>query len=244
MTSAVYDRIGVGYAERRRPDPRIAARIEAALGDAASVVNVGAGTGSYEPADRRVVAVEPSIEMIRQRRPGAAPVAQGVGEALPFPDGAFDAALAVITVHHWPDLDAGLAELRRVSRRQVVVTFDPVVHDTHWLVAEYVPEGTAVGVMPPLEAFGPAAVEVVPSPHDCTDGYFVAHWRHPEKYLDPAAQAATSGFSLMDPAVREQRIARLAADLESGAWAERHADLLDLDELDVGLRIVVSEPGR
>ena len=243
MTSAVYDRIGLGYAERRRPDPRIAARIEAALGDATTVVNVGAGTGSYEPADRRVVAVEPSIEMIRQRRPDAAPVVQGVGEALPFADATFDAALAVITIHHWPDLDAGLAELRRVARRVVVVTFDPAVHDAHWVV-DYVPEVAAAAVMPAIERLGGDRVEVVPVPHDCVDGFIVAHWRRPEAYLDPAARAATSGFSLMDPEVCERRIARLADDLRSGAWAAAHGDLLSLHAYDVGLRIVVSERDR
>jgi SAM-dependent methyltransferase len=244
VTTAIYDRIGVGYAGRRRPDPRIAARIDAALGDAVSVVNVGAGTGSYEPGGRRVVALEPSIEMIRQRRPDAAPAVRGVAEALPFADGTFDACLAVITMHHWADADAGMAEMRRVSRRQVVVTFDAAVHDALWVIAEYVPEAAATGWMPPIDGLGGDRVEVVPVPHDCVDGFLVAPWRYPEAYLDPGMRAAASGFALMDPAAVERRMARLADDLRCGAWAARHRELLSLDELDVGLRIVVSETRR
>jgi SAM-dependent methyltransferase len=124
--TALYDQIGDGYAGLRRPDPRIAARLAAALGPAASLLNIGAGTGNYEPQDGRVVAVEPSREMIRQRPQGAAPAIQAVAAHLPFVDGAFEAALAVLTVHHWPDPVAGLRELRRVTRgRIVILTFDP-----------------------------------------------------------------------------------------------------------------------
>lgn len=219
MTPAVYDRIGRGYAQYRRPDPRIAARIDAALGGARRVVNVGAGTGSYEPAG--AVAVEPSRTMIDQRTTTNV-VVQGVAEALPFDDDAFDVALAVITVHHWPDLQAGLAELRRVARRQVIVTFDPVVHHEHWLI----------------ESFGMSDVEVVEVPWDCTDGFLVAYWRLPERILDTMARAATSGLSLIDPAVVTPAMDRLASDLRSGEWARRYGHLLALDTHDVGLRIL------
>src|SRR5580704_8329399 len=120
-----YDLHGRTYAHNRRSDPRIAARILAALGDAKTVVNVGAGTGSYEPSDRWVLAVEPSATMRAQRPPGAAPVIAARAEALPFDDGAVDAAMACVTIHHWEPPDAGLAELRRVARGPVVVfTFE------------------------------------------------------------------------------------------------------------------------
>jgi SAM-dependent methyltransferase len=229
--TALYDRIGAGYASRRRPDPRIAARIDAALADARSVVNVGAGTGSYEPAG--AIAVEPARTMIDQRV-SANPVVQAVAERLPFADGSFDAALAVITVHHWPDLDAGLAELRRVARRQVVVTFDRSVHDRHWIF-DYIP---IPGALPPIEAIGLQHAEVVEVPHDCTDRFLVAPWRNPEEYLDPAARAAMSGMALLEPQTVDAAMARLATDLRSGEWARRYGHLLERRTEDVGLRIL------
>lgn len=235
MTPAVYDRIGRGYAQYRRPDTRIAARIDAALGGARRVVNVGAGTGSYEPAG--AVAVEPSRTMIDQRTTTNV-VVQGVAEALPFDDDAFDVALAVITVHHWPDLQAGLAELRRVARRQVIVTFDPVVHHEHWLIDDYVPEIADLAALPPIDALGCSSVEIVEVPHDCTDGFLVAYWRRPEVVLDKLARAATSGLSLVDPGIVEPAMERLASDLRSGEWARRYGHLLALDTHDVGLRIL------
>ena len=158
---------------------------------------------------------------------------------MPFADGAFDAALAVVTVHHWRDLDAGLAELRRVSRRQVILTFDVSVHNDHWLF-DYVPEVAELTerTMPPLDAFGDVEVEVVPMPHDCSDGMIVAMWRRPDAYLDPSVRAATSGLSLVDQHVVEAAMARLADDLRSGAWARRYGHLLEHETLDVGLRIL------
>jgi len=233
MSAAVYDRIGRGYASYRRPDPRIAARIEVALGDARRVVNVGAGTGSYEP--NGAVAVEPSRTMIGQRVTTNVAV-QAVAEALPFADDAFDVALAVITVHHWPNLAAGLAELRRVAPRQVIVTFDWDIHDAHWIF-DYVPEVLSI-VVPPIGALGGTSVEVVELPHDCTDQFLVAPWRRPEVFLDPSARAAMSGLALIPESVVDDAMERLASDLRTGAWARRYGHLLARETLDVGLRIV------
>lgn len=229
--TTVYDAIGVGYAARRRADPRIRARIDAAIGDAARVLNVGAGAGSYEPTG--AIAVEPSRTMLDQRTNGNVAV-QAVAEHLPFPDGAFDVALAVITVHHWPDLRAGLRELRRVATRQVIVTFDRAVHDQHWIF-DYAPVPNA---LPPIDALGLANVDVVEVPHDCSDRFLVAPWRYPEEYLDPLARAAMSGLALLPDSVVDEAMARLAADLRSGEWARRYGHLLTLDTHDVGLRIL------
>ncbi len=243
----IYDRIGVGYASLRRPDPRIARRIHAALGDARHVLNVGAGTGSYEPTDRRLIALEPSREMIAQRGPG--PVVRGVAEKLPFGDRQFDAALALLTVHHWLDPLAGLRELRRVARRVVVFTFDPTWTERFWFIREYVPavidfeNGRALEIERVTAELGGARVEAVPIPHDCTDGFQAAYWRRPERYLDPRVRASISTFAQVPDEQVDPGVARLAADLDSGAWADRHADLLQLDEVDYGYRLVVASQG-
>jgi SAM-dependent methyltransferase len=243
---SAYETIGLDYAGRRVPDPRIARRIHAALGDAVTVLNVGAGAGSYEPKDRAVVAIEPSGVMLAQRSRSAAPAIQGVAEALPLPDGAFDAVLAILTVHHWADLDAGLRELQRVARRRVVFGFDPTRQLDLWFTAEYVPasaafeEGRAPGVGHVADMLGGARVEAVPVPHDCSDGFLGAYWRRPEAYLDPDVRASISSLAQLDQADVRPGVERLAADLESGAWHERHGALLDLDELDLGYRLFVS----
>lgn len=234
----------------RRPDPRIAAAIRAALGDAQSVVNVGAGSGAYEPRDVRVVPVEPSTTM-RAQRPRDAPAAvAGSAEALPLEDGAVDAALAILTVHHWQDQHSGLAELRRVARKRAVLfTCDPAYADALWLVRDYLPEIAALdrARFQPLDevvaALGPARVKVVPIPHDCTDGFMGAYWRRPERYLDPTVHPGISTFRLLEPEVLERGLAALAADLESGAWRERNAELLGRDALDLGYRLVIAELG-
>jgi SAM-dependent methyltransferase len=161
---------------------------------------------------------------------------QAVAEGLPFRDHAFDVALAVITVHHWSDLQAGLRELRRVAYRHVIVTFDRAVHDAHWIF-EYIP---IPGALPPIDALHPNDVEVVEVPHDCTDRFLVAPWRYPEEYLDPDARAAMSGIALMDDDVVDWAMARLARDLRTGEWARKHGHVLERDSLDVGLRIVTS----
>jgi SAM-dependent methyltransferase len=242
----VYDQLGRGYAERRRPDPRIATRIDRALGDARTVVNVGAGAGSYEPANRTVVAVEPSPVMIAQRPAEAAPVVQAVAEALPFPDASFDVALAVLSVHHWSDPAAGLLELRRVARRQVVLTWDPVVQARFWFVRDYLPEWTAYEASKPtlgriVDALPGARVEPVLVPSDCSDGFGCAFWRRPDAYLDPDVRASISVLSLLDPALIRRATVQLEADLRTGTWHERNRDLVDLDEYDGGYRLVIAE---
>jgi SAM-dependent methyltransferase len=240
--------MGIGYSAVRRPEPRIAAGIEAALGDAASVLNVGAGTGSYEPADREVTAVEPSQTMIAQRPPGAAPVVEGVAEDLPFDDDSFDAAMAIITIHHWSDVRAGLAEMARVaSRRVVVLTFDPAPIEDLWIVRDYFPRAFDyhVEVMPPigtLAAMLPdAEIEAVPIPNGCADGFFIALWDRPELHLDPNVRRASSSLHRMPQDEIDQGIARLEADLASGRWDERNGHLRALPELDIGLRLLTAE---
>jgi SAM-dependent methyltransferase len=244
---AVYDAIGRDYGTHRRPDPRIAAAIRAALGDAASVVNVGAGAGSYEPPDLDVVAVEPSRVMIAQRPNGASPAVQAAAEALPFPDGAFDAALAVLTLHHWADRATGLAELVRVARRRIViVTWDPRSRD-FWLTRDYLPAVVEIDapIFPPLDeldrALGGARVAPLPVPHDCTDGFLGAYWRRPEVYLDPTARGAMSTFAKLAPEAVEPGIARLADDLASGRWDARLGYLRAQTEADLGYRLVIAE---
>jgi SAM-dependent methyltransferase len=240
---------GDGYAARRRTDPRIAAAVHAALGPARSVVNVGAGAGSYEPADRFVLAVEPSAAMRAQRPPGSAPVVAGVAEALPLRSASFDAALAVVTVHQWPDLAGGLAELRRVARgRVVVLTFERSALRTFWL-SEYVPEVVPPDErrMPPVPLLarllgGDVAVEVVPLPLDCVDGVVPAYYGRPEAYLDPAVRRAQSVWAFTPPEAVERGLAALAADLASGAWDARWGHLRAQPTYDGGLRLVVATP--
>lgn len=241
-----YDDIGAGYAAKRRPDPRVLAAVEEALGDAVTVLDVGSGTGSYSTT-RTVAAVEPSTVMIAQRGPGAAPCVRAVAEALPFGDDLFDATTAVLTTHHWTDPTAGLAELVRVSRRQVVLTWDPAVSAEYWLLRDYLPQiaeaEADMACLPAVVAAWPEAdVHVVPVPADCVDGFLAAWWRRPEAYLDPAVRAAISGFARPTPEVVDIAMRRLRADLESGAWASRCADLLERDELDCGYRLVVRSP--
>lgn len=247
MTTTRYDRIGTSYTRTRRADPRVAARLHEALGDARRVVNVGAGTGNYEPEDREVIAVEPSPTMYAQRRPDAAPVVRAVAEALPFPDSSFDASLAVFTVHHWPDPERGLAELRRVARRQVFLSFDAALDDEFWLVSDYFPEIRAldtsgdahasVGIARVLDVH---RIEPMPVPADCVDGFAACYWNRPEAYVDPDVQAGISCLAMLDADVLERGTAKLRADLESGEWDARHGELRALTELDVGYRLIVA----
>ena len=243
MSQTLYDRIGIGYSEYRRPDERIARRIDDALGGSRSVLNVGAGTGSYEPDSRFVVAVEPSAEMIRQRSRMAAQSIQASADRLPFQDNSFDAALAILTIHHWSHRDQGLAEMRRVARdRVVILTWDPE-HPGFWLVQDYLPEILAIDRpnFPSLrdieKAIGPTDVLGLPIPADCSDGFLGAYWRRPEAYLDARARAAISTFSKIDSAAG---IARLRRDLEDGTWSDRYGALLSLAELDIGYRLVIA----
>jgi SAM-dependent methyltransferase len=242
-----YHRHGIGYARHRRTDRRIAQLVLDALGPAGTVVNVGAGAGSYEPGDRPVIAIEPSEAMIAQREPGAAPVLRGVAEALPLADRSVDGAMAMVTVHQWPNPVAGLGELRRVSRGPVVVlTFDPDALDTLWLV-DYSPELYAAerARYPTMDAMtavlGPdTIVRPVPVPLDCVDGFTEAYYGRPEQFLDPAARAAQSAWSFVDDADEERSVRRLADDLASGRWDERHGYLRHQPVFIGALRLVVS----
>jgi SAM-dependent methyltransferase len=244
MSRALYDRIGVGYSQYRRPDERIARRIADALGESRSVVNVGAGTGSYEPSDRFVIAVEPSAEMIRQRSPLLAQSIQACAERLPFQDHSFDAALAVLTIHHWSHPGQGLAEMRRVARDRIVIfTWDPE-HPGFWLVQDYFPEILEIdrSHVPSLRdienAIGLMEVHTLPIPADCSDGFLGAYWCRPEAYLDARVRAAISAFSKFDLAAG---IARLRRDLEDGTWSDRYRASLSLPELDIGYRLIVAK---
>lgn len=240
---ALYDTIGLNYADLRRPDPRIRKMIDAALGDAETVLNVGAGAGSYEPDGRRITAVEPSREMIAQRKASDATVIQGYAEDLPFEDNAFDAAMAVLTIHHWTDKKRGVAEMRRVTRNRIVfLTYDPSFRDL-WLF-DYFPKLAALdeGKMPPIEDFeswlGPVTVSPVLVPYNCTDGFVAAYWRRPAAYLDEKVRAAMSPFWAMGDISEE--LGRLKSDLESGTWDARYGGLVGLDALDCGYRIIES----
>lgn len=239
----LYDRIGHGYAAGRATDPRIAAQLWAALGDARTVLNVGAGTGGYEPPDRQVTAVEPSAVMRAQRPEGAAPCVAADAEVLPFADGSFDAAMAVLTDHHWADPLAGLRELRRVARRVVVLQFDPRLFADFWLVRDYLPEFATAGEGRPTLAERAGALDAVvtpvPIPWDCADGFFHAYWRRPEAYLDPRVRAATSVWGRYDDAVVARAVHGLRTDLASGRWRRRNAALLDLEAAELGARLLV-----
>ena len=241
--TAFYETIGANYSDLRGPDPRIEAMIWGALGPAKTVLNVGAGAGSYEPTDRQVTAIEPSLKMIRQRGASDATVLQGSAEELPFDDNTFDASMAVLTVHHWTDKEKGFHEMRRVTRGPVVLlTFDPT-HRGCWLT-DYFPELITLDnqIMPQMAAYSDwlGAVETtpVPVPHDCTDGFLYAYWRRPWAYLDSRVTAAMSSFWSIGKV--PEGLTRLRDDLDRGAWTDRYAGLLDLDSLDVGYRLVVT----
>jgi SAM-dependent methyltransferase len=239
----LYDAIGVGYGHHRRPDQRIAAAITDALGAAESVLNVGADAGSYEPSDRAVVAVEPSLAMIRQRRAGSAPVVQASATHLPFADTAFDATLAVLTVHHWPNRARGLAELSRVTRERVVIlTWDPAFSG-FWLVDDYFPEIGVIDrpIFPAIEelerALGSVECRPLLIPYDCTDGFLGAYWRRPAAYLDPGVRGAISTFSKIGDVA--PGLTRLRHDLEDGTWQRRHRHLLSESAIDLGYRLII-----
>jgi SAM-dependent methyltransferase len=241
VTEETYDRIGAGYGGKRRADPRIAKRIGDALGPAVTLVNVGAGTGSYEPTDRVVIAVEPAMTMIHQRSKDAGPVVRGYAEKLPFRHGTFDAALAILTIHHWKDWRAGLRELARVARERVVLfTWDPRA-EGFWL-RDYLPEIFEKDRQrfPDPQAMcgllGGAEVHSVPIPHDCTDGFMGAYWRRPWAYLEPNVRAAISSFAT-DSA--PSGLARLAQDLDTGDWHRKYESILQQEELDLGYRIII-----
>ncbi|MEO3849630.1 MerR family transcriptional regulator [Streptomyces sp. B8F3] len=243
----LYETIGSAYPATRRTEPRIAARIWDALGDARTVLNVGAGTGSYEPPDRDVTAVEPSAVMRAQRPAGAARCVAASAERLPFPDRSFDAAMAVSTVHHWPDPVAGLREMRRVARRVVVFTYDacdPGRRERFWLTRDYLPEFAGLLTDWPSLADLTRAIdgraEPVLIPWDCADGFFEAHWRRPEAYLEDRVRRAVSVWTRVGPAAEQRAVNGLRKDLASGRWQERNRDLLALDAAELGLRLLIA----
>jgi SAM-dependent methyltransferase len=246
MPTVDYEQHGRAYARHRRADPRIAARIHAALGDARTVLNVGAGAGSYEPRDRWVLAVEPSATMRAQRPPDAAPAIDARAEALPFDDDTFDAAMACVTIHHWQPPQAGLKELRRVARGPVVVfTFElgalPAWQRTHLREGLVIERPRFPAIADVAAALGGAVrIEHIPTPGDCEDGFFEAFWRRPEALLDPAIRASQSMWTLLEPGVEDRIVARLDDALSSGAWDAEHGQLRDLDSLDGSLRLVIS----
>jgi SAM-dependent methyltransferase len=249
----IYDKIGLDYRAHRQPDPRIAAQIRRALGNAKSVLNVGAGAGSYEPSDVRLVAVEPSGAMVRQRSSTSAPCVRAVAEALPFDDQSFDAALAILTVHHWPPrLAEGLCELRRVARERVVImTWDPDFEEDFWLTRDYLPEIMSFdrSRFPSLDTLAahlgvPIEVEPIPIPHDCLDGFRNAYWRRPRAYLDPEVRKSISALAQLDQAVVARAMSKLEEDLACGAWENRNHAILPLDTLSLGNRIVTAVYGN
>lgn len=243
----VFDEIGKGYRERRLPDPRISSLILEAIGSSSSVLNVGAGTGSYEPALIPTVAAEPSVVMIRQRPPGSAPCVQAAAEALPFRAASFDACLAILTIHHWSDLGRGLAEMRRVARGPIVIlTWDPEFRPDFWLTRDYLPEIFDLDCprFPTLAALaewlGPLHVRPVLVPEDCVDGFLGAYWKRPRAYLDPAVQKSISAFAQLNRDLVDRALTKLARDLESGEWSSRNVGLRDQTAIDLGYRIVVA----
>jgi SAM-dependent methyltransferase len=250
VSAPAYDRMGVSYSDVRRADPRLEAAIWKALGDARSVLNVGAGAGSYEPRDRQVIAVEPSPVMIAQRQPDAAPALQGVAEALPLEDKSVDATMGVFTIHHWDDPGRGIAEVLRVTRRRIVLlTLDLGVTEQLWLCRDYLPEiiehdRQAFPTLAHLQALLPdLQVDTVPVPADCTDGFCVALWSRPEAHLDPDVRRASSIWHRLPPAVIDNGLDRLRHDLDSGEWDRRYGHLRTQAALDIGLRLVKVELG-
>ena len=251
MADARYDVIGVGYTDTRREDPRIAAMIHAALGEAQTVVNVGAGAGSYEPRDRQVIAIEPSEVMIAQRDPSLPPAIHGSAYPLPLDDQSVDAAMAILTIHHWDDdTERGVREMRRVARGPVVtLTFDPEVIARMWLVADYFPELAELDrrtcPAPSTVARwlgGEVEIQDVPIARDTPDWMFGSFWAHPERVLDARARKSVSGFAGMPPDVVERVVKAVERDLENGNWDERHGHLRELEEYDAGLRLLVARP--
>jgi SAM-dependent methyltransferase len=242
-TDQLYDAIGVGYVATRRTEPRIAARIWAALGDAGTVLNVGAGTGSYEPLGRDVIAVEPSAVMRAQRPAGAAPCLAARADRLPFPDQSLDAAMAVLSDHHWPDPIAGLEEMRRVARRVVVFNFDAEHAGEFWLTRDYLPEFAVLAAGHPTMTQRAAAVgarlERVPIPWDCADGFFHAYWRRPEQYLRPEVRRGISIFAAVGRQAEQRMTRQLGDDLASGRWAARNRDIAGLAEAELGARLLI-----
>lgn len=248
---STYDQIGRSYGTTRRADPRIAARVSGALADIETSVSVGAGTGSYEPSST-VLGVEPSAVMVAQRPAGAAACVRGVAEALPLADDSVDASLAILTLHHWTDVTRGIAEMRRVARRRVVIlTWDQGVFESFWLVRDYLPaagdvsRAHAVPLDDLVDLLPGARVQTIPVPHDCLDGFGAAFWRRPAAYLDPSVRRGISMLALAEPAALAAGLRALESDIDSGRWERENRDLSEATEYDAGYRLVTAElPGR
>ncbi|MCZ6456445.1 MAG: class I SAM-dependent methyltransferase, partial [Actinobacteria bacterium] len=232
-----------------REDPRLLAQIERALGDAQTVLNVGAGAGSYEPRDRQVLAVEPSSVMVAQRPASSFPAVRATADSLPFHTRSFDAAMTVLSLHHWhPDQEAGVSEMCRLARdRVVIVTIDPRPSGRMWLMRDYLHEVLELDheIFPLPEEIcewlgGSSRIEVVPIPRDTPDWTLLSYWAHPHRVLDPGARAATSGFARQSDEVVERVVTDLRRDLENGTWHERNSGLANLDAYDCGLRLIVA----
>lgn len=244
MSQELYEQIGSAYARNRRTDPRIAEPLWQALGDAASVLNVGAGTGSYEPTDRDVVAVEPSSDMRDCRPAKSAPCVDASAESLPFPDSSFDAVMSVFSHWHWQSEERGFAEMHRVARRRVLVlTMDRSVAERFWLTREYLPNAHDLWapIDDAIDFLRPTRIVEIPIPGDCADGFFHAFWQRPHAFLDPTLRESMAVFARLDDREVRRGLAQLKADLDSGAWQRTHADLLDVPSLDLGCRLLVHE---
>lgn len=236
-----YDRLAEHYRNHRRPDPRIAARIQFHIEGAGRVLNVGAGIGSYEPDDCEVVAIEPSHEMLMKRENAKVALAQGVAEALPFGDNVFDVAMGILTIHHWSDIALGLREMVRVSRDKVILITWTGYGNDFWL-EDYIPEIVGVDneLFPTLaeldEILGGISVETIEIPYDCSDGFMCAYWRRPEAYLDPGVRNAISTFSRISGI--QEGLTKLRNDIDDGIWCKKHKHLLERESLDLGYRLV------
>jgi SAM-dependent methyltransferase len=247
--SSSYDQIGVRYTSTRSADPRIATQIHEALGDARSIVNVGAGAGAYEPSDREVVPIEPSERMIAQRTAKLAPAIRGTAESLPLAADSVDAALACMTLHHWTDWRVGVQELRRVARKRIVIfTYDRSYAMRFWLLRDYLPRLARLDCarFPTIEEQRVATgdevrVEPVPIPYDCEDGFLAAYWRRPKAYLDGRVRMGMSIFHLPGAERLIGGLDELAEDLQTGRWSDRNRDILEREELDLGYRLLVAE---
>jgi SAM-dependent methyltransferase len=240
---SVYDKIGCNYRSTRSADPRISCAVRSQFGAARTVLNIGAGAGSYEPDDIHVVAVEPSLVMIAQRPSGSAPVIQAVAEQLPFADNSFDLSLGVLTLHHWSNWELGLEEAVRVAGGNVLLLTWLGFRQHFWLT-DYFPQIAELDstIFPALAEYerilGDLTVTPVPIPHDCIDGFLYAYWRRPEAYLDPRLRNSISSFSVISN--QESALTQLESDLDSGRWKEKYGEILEMDSYDHGYRLLRS----
>jgi len=245
-----YDSNGKTYSSRRETEPKIAEYINRSLGDAKTVLNVGAGAGSYEPSDRYVIAIEPSITMRNQRLANdKSPAIHASADHIPFDDKAFDAVTAFLTIHHWPDIKKGLSELQRVAKNKVIImTFDPEALDRFWN-AEYFPEVIAVERQryPTMEFITSALgdqceIVEIPVPLECVDGFQEAFYGRPEAFLDKQVRLAQSAWGFIPDDQQEIIVSRLANDLASGEWDRKYGYYRTQAEFVCALRLVIWKP--